>query len=119
MGRQLNMTAQLHAAISAALANGLSVDLEAEDSGASLHISLRAASDGQGSLLVRYCPGQGDGGGYFRAVSPGLCSGEHRTIAPFLEAIAGHPDRWLRAPQYASLPEDRFEPSEAWQLLLA
>ncbi|MDE1943212.1 MAG: hypothetical protein KGI47_08715 [Betaproteobacteria bacterium] len=119
MGRPLNMTAQLHDAISAVLANGLSVDLEAEESGASLRIGLRAESDGQGSLLVRYCHGERDGSGHFRAASPGLCGGEHRTIAPFLEAIAGQPDRWLRAPQYALMPEGRFEPSEAWQLLLA
>ena len=116
---RLVMTAQLHEAISTVLANGLSVDLEAEGAeGGAAALTIGPAHQAA-AVVVRYCPGASGRIGVFRAGSPGLCSGEHRTIDPFLDALANQPDRWLRAPQYAPLPEGSFEPSEAWQLLLA
>ena len=120
MGNRLVMTAQLHQAISTVLANGLQLDLEAEavSGGRAAALTIRAHRASSG-VVVRYCPAPSGEEGVFRADNPTLCGGDHRTIDPFLDALARQPDRWLRAPQYAPLPQGGFEPSEAWQLLLA
>lgn len=115
---RLFMTTQLHDAISSVLANGLSVDLEAEADCGGAVITITPHRQALG-VVVRYCPGRTGDGGVFRSGSPDLCGGDHRTIAPFLDAIARQPDRWLRALPYVPLPEGAFETSEAWQLLLA
>ncbi len=127
MGNRLGMTQQLHEAISTVLANGLCVDLETGEGRAggrvtTLTIGLYPPRETRSmrAVEVQYTQALLGDKGYFTGASQGLCSGDHQTIAPFLEAITLNLDRLFREPMYEAVPAGfPSEASEAWQLLLA
>ena len=127
MGNRLVMTQQLHEAISTVLAQGLCVDLETGEGGAgyqvtTLTIGFHHSREARATraMAVHYTQAPASERGYFMAVVPGLCRGEHRTIAPFLDAITRHPDQFLREALYEAVPSGAPpNASDAWQLMLA
>ncbi len=127
MANRLVMTQQLHEAISTVLAQGLCVDIEAGEGGegyqvTTLNIGFLHSREARATraLAVQFTQAPASEWGYFMEAVPGLCRGEHRTIAPFLDAITRHPDQFLREALYEAVPSDApSSASDAWQLMLA
>ncbi len=118
MANRLVMTQQLHEATGTVLAHGLCEGYQV----ATLNIGFLHSREARATraLAVQFTQAPASEWGYFMEAVPGLCRGEHRTIAPFLDAITRHPDQFLREALYEAVPSDApSSASDAWQLMLA